>query len=233
MIPKTVVLIVEDDPPIARFMDSVMSSQGYRTILADTGNSGLALAASWNPDLMLLDLGLPDMEGIELLRRLRVFSDMPVIVVSARHQDQEKVAALDGGADDYVTKPFSVAELLARVRVAIRHRDQPESAELPTGRYDNRELSIDLETRTVTVRGDIVHLTPIEYDILCLLSRHAGRVLTHRFILQEIRGSFQPDSDTQALRVFVSNLRKKIERNAADPEYILTEVGVGYRMVSE
>lgn len=230
---KIHVLIIEDDPPILRFLEAAVSSQGYKPITAGTGEMGVSLSASWNPDIILLDLGLPDMDGLEVLRRIRVFCDSPVIVVSARHQDSEKVSSLDAGADDYLSKPFSVPELLARLRVALRHRDQVHRESVVSGKFVNRDLCVDFDFRTVTVRGETVHLTPVEYDILCLMAQHMGRVLTHRFILQSIRGSYQSESDSQALRVFVSNLRRKIERNPADPEYILTEVGVGYRMVTE
>ncbi len=233
MTQRTIVLIVEDDPPIERFLEAAMTSQQYKAISASTGEMGISLAASWNPDLILLDLGLPDMDGIEVLRSIRVFCDSPVIVVSARHQDHEKVAALDAGADDYLSKPFSVPELLARIRVALRHREQVQRDAVSSGNYTIHELRVDFDYRTVTIRGETVHLTPVEYDILCLMTRHPGRVLTHQFILQSIRGSYQAESDSQALRVFVSNLRRKIERNPADPEYILTEVGVGYRLAGE
>lgn len=230
MASKTIVLIIEDDVPIENFMTTAMNSQGYKTITAQTGESGISLAASWNPDIILLDLGLPDMDGMTVVSRIRAICDSPIIIVSARHLDHEKVDALDSGADDYLTKPFSVPELLARIRVALRHREKEDQEGEITGNYLNRDLSIDYERRIVTVRQEIIHLTPVEYDILCQLAIHAGRVLTHKQILQKIRGNFQPDSDSQTLRVFVSNLRHKIELNPADPEYIQTEVGVGYRL---
>ncbi len=231
---KTLVLIIEDDAPIENFLAAAMQSQGFKTVTARTGETGLSLAASWNPDIILLDLGLPDIDGLEVIERIRAICRSPIIVVSARHMDYEKVTALDNGADDYIAKPFSVPELLARIRVAIRHseKERDESDEAAAGTYLNRDLCIDYDRRTVSVRGEAVHLTPIEYDILCLMARHAGCVLTHRQILQKIRGSYQPESDYQTLRVFVSNLRRKIERNPADPEYIQTEVGVGYRLSS-
>jgi two-component system, OmpR family, KDP operon response regulator KdpE len=229
---KTLILIVEDDPPIENFLTAAMSSQGYRTISARNGETGISLAASWNPDIILLDLGLPDIDGKEVIRRIRLVNQCPIIIVSARHLDHEKVEALDNGADDYLSKPFSVPELLARIRVALRHHDRENQEDEGTGVYQNRDLVVDFDRRTVMVRDEIVHLTPIEYDILCQLAIHAGCVLTHKQILQKIRGNFQPDSDSQTLRVFVSNLRRKIEINPADPEYILTEVGVGYRLAT-
>jgi two-component system, OmpR family, KDP operon response regulator KdpE len=229
---KSLVLIIEDDNPIANFLETAMTTQGYRTIVARTGEEGISLAASWNPEIILLDLGLPDLDGLEVIKRVRVFCDSAIIIVSARHLDHEKVDALDGGADDYMAKPFSVPELLARIRVALRHHEKAVQDAENAGVYLNRDLSIDFERRTVTVRNEIIHLTPIEYDILGLLAVHAGRVLTHKQILKEIRGNYQPESDSQTLRVFVSNLRRKIELNPADPEYIQTEVGVGYRLAT-
>jgi two-component system KDP operon response regulator KdpE len=229
---KTLVLIIEDDAPIVNFMATAMKSQGYKTITAQTGEIGISLAACWNPDIILLDLGLPDIDGMQVISRIRAICDSPIIIVSARHQDHEKVNALDSGADDYIGKPFSVPELLARIRVALRHHEKDNQADDETSLYQNRDLMIDYERRIVTVRNEIVHLTPIEYDILCQLAIHAGRVLTHKQILQKIHGNFQPESDSQTLRVFVSNLRRKIELNPADPEYIQTEVGVGYRLAT-
>jgi two-component system KDP operon response regulator KdpE len=230
---KTIVLIIEDDDPIENFLETAMHTQGYKTLSARNGEMGISLATSWNPDIILLDLGLPDLDGIEVIHRIRVFCASPVIVVSARHQDHEKVEALDAGADDYISKPFSVPELLARMRVALRHTEQSQADQETSGIYQNRGLQIDFTGRIVKIREETIHLTPIEYDILCLLAVHAGRVLTHRFILQRIRGQYQPASDAQALRVFVSNLRRKIEVNPADPVYLQTEVGVGYRLSTE
>lgn len=229
---KTLVLIIEDDNPIENFLAAAMNSQGYKTISAQTGEAGISLAASWNPDIILLDLGLPDMDGLEVIGRIRAICGSPIIIVSARHLDHEKVDALDSGADDYVAKPFSVPELLARIRVALRRHEKDSQDDSVASIYQNRELMIDFDRRMVTMRDEVVHLTPIEYDILCQMAIHAGRVLTHKQILQKIHGSYQPDSDSQTLRVFVSNLRRKIELNPADPEYIQTEVGVGYRLAT-
>ncbi len=227
---KTLVLIIEDDPPIENFLVTAMNTQGYKTITAATGESGISLAASWNPDVILLDLGLPDIDGINVINRIRTICDSPIIVVSARHLDHDKVDALDSGADDYIAKPFSVPELLARIRVALRHKEKEEQEDCEMDVYHNRDLIIDFIRRVVTIRNEMVHLTPIEYDILSQLAIHAGRVLTHKQILQAIRGNFMAETDSQTLRVFVSNLRRKIEVNPADPEYIQTEVGVGYRL---
>jgi two-component system, OmpR family, KDP operon response regulator KdpE len=229
---KIVVLIIEDDPPIENFLAAAMNSQGYKTITAGNGEIGISLAASWDPDIILLDLGLPDMDGLQVISHIRAISDRPIIIVSARYLDHEKVEALDSGADDYIAKPFSVPELLARIRVALRHHEKDTREEDLAGLYQNRDLTIDYSQRLVMVRKEVVHLTPVEYDILCLLAVHTGKVLTHKQILHEIHGSYQAESDSQTLRVFVSNLRRKIELNPADPEYIQTEVGVGYRMSS-
>lgn len=232
---KTVVVIIEDDVLILNFLTSAVQSQGYKTIQAQTGAEGISLAASWNPDVILLDLGLPDMEGQEVITRLRELTTAAIIVVTARHVDHEKVEALDRGADDYIPKPFSVPELLARIRVALRHRQVSQSVQAgkPAGSYQNRDISIDYAARRVTMRGKTVHLTPIEYAILSLLAVNAGKVLTHKQILDHIYGSgYQSESDYQALRVFVSNLRHKLEENPADPGYIETEVGIGYRLAT-
>jgi two-component system, OmpR family, KDP operon response regulator KdpE len=229
---QILVLIIEDDPPIMNFLVAAIQSQGYKPLTAVTGETGVSLAASWNPDIILLDLGLPDLDGMQAIGRIRQICDAPIIVVSARHLDHDKVEALDGGADDYIAKPFSVPELLARVRVALRRREAGRASDPQDGVYQNRDLQIDFAKRNVLMRGEIIHLTPIEYEILCLMARYAGCVLTHKQILHEIHGYFQPESDAQTLRVFVSNLRRKIENNPANPEYIQTEVGVGYRLAT-
>lgn len=230
---KPIVLIIEDDQPVASFIEMAVSTQGYKALVARSGGPGIALAISWNPDIILLDLGLPDMEGLDVIKRVRPFCDAPFIVVSARHQDHEKVKALDGGADDYIAKPFSVPELLARIRVSLRHRDKADRPDDEAETvYVNRGLVIDQARHQVTMHGERVHLTPIEFDILCLLAAYTDRFLTHRSILQRIHGPFSPESDAQVLRVFISNLRHKLELNPASPEYIFTEVGVGYRLAS-
>ena len=221
------VLLVEDEAPMRRFLRVSLAAQGFRIVEAETGSLGLALAASHNPDVVLLDLGLPDVDGIEVVRGLREWSRAPVIVLSARGREDDKVAALDAGADDYLTKPFGVGELLARVRVALRHgaagAAQSESAiELPG-------LHIDLARRAVTVDGTEVRLTPTEYRILVLLARNAGRVLTHRQIMTEVWGQARA-GQSHTVRVHVAELRKKIEADSARPRRLITEPGVGYRL---
>jgi two-component system KDP operon response regulator KdpE len=228
--PGTVVLLIEDELPMRRFLRAALDAQEYQLVEAGTARDGLAQAASRNPDLLLLDLGLPDGDGIEVTRRLREWTRRPIIVLSARGQDADKIAALDAGADDYLTKPFSVGELLARMRVALRHAS--------TGGDDDAEpvfeagaLRIDRAHRQVTVRGTEIHLTPTEYRLLLVLARHAGKVLTHRQLLKEVWG---PGRTGQAhyLRVYMAQLRAKIEVDSARPEYLKTEPGVGYRLQS-
>jgi two-component system KDP operon response regulator KdpE len=226
---KTLILIIEDDKPIQHFMKVSVETQDYRCIEADNGKTGLLLIASQHPDLVILDLGLPDMDGIDLIKKVREWSRIPIIVVSARGQDREKVTALDLGADDYLTKPFSVAELLARIRVALRHAIKAEGSEQPEI-FTTGDLTIDFEKRKVFVRGSDIHLTPTEYRLLSVLARHCGKVLTHRFLIEEIWGIREGD-DTQSLRVCMGNLRRKIEKDMMRPEYVVTEIGVGYRMV--
>ncbi|WP_088810650.1 MULTISPECIES: response regulator [Listeria] len=224
------ILIIEDEPGISHFMNAILSASDYKTLEARTGKEGLSMAASHAPDLILLDLGLPDTDGLTLLKTIRSWSDLPVIVVSARLHEREKVEALDLGADDYITKPFGTSELLARIRTALRHsaRKTPRAT---SGTIQIGDLQIDADKRLVTVSGEVVHLTPIEYKILQMLAQHAGKVLTHDFLIREIWGPYA--NENQTLRVNLSNIRRKIEQNPAEPRYILTEVGVGYRMVEE
>lgn len=227
---ELLILIIEDEPGISHFMNAILSASNYKTLEVQTGKEGLSMAASHAPDLILLDLGLPDMDGLALLKTLRSWSDIPVIVVSARLHEREKVEALDLGADDYITKPFGTSELLARIRTALRHSLRTKSStEAPV--IEIGDLKIDNDKRRVTVSGEIVHLTPIEYKILELLGRHAGKVLTHDFLIREIWGPYA--NENQTLRVNLSNIRRKIEQNPAEPRYIQTEIGVGYRMVEE
>jgi two-component system KDP operon response regulator KdpE len=224
MTPTPLVLIVDDDPAIRRLLRTSLGAEGYRTIEAARGAEALAAAAATPPDLVLLDLGLPDLEGIEVLRRLRAASPVPVVVLSAREDERGKVAALDLGADDYVTKPFGVAELSARLRAAFRHRLQQEGA-APV--FRSGDLSVDLVRRIVTARDAEVHLSPREFDILRLLVLHAGKVLTHRFIMEKLWGA---TADVQQLRVYIRQLRHKIEADPERPVHILTETGIGYRL---
>lgn len=227
---KALVLIVEDDETIGSFISAILTSNGYDIIKAAKGKEAVAMAASHCPDLILLDLGLPDIDGVEALKTIRQWTGIPIVVVSARGHEREKVEALDSGADDYVTKPFGTAELLARIRAALRHSqrslDHPEAGQVSVG-----DLEINYEKRLVKLAGKEIHLTPIEYKLIVLLSRHAGKVLTHDFIMREIWGPYT--NEIQALRVNMANIRRKLEGNPAEPKYIVTEVGIGYRMVEE
>jgi two-component system KDP operon response regulator KdpE len=224
------VLVIEDELPIRRFLRASLTAEDYRVEEADTGKKALKAAARQAPDVVLLDLGLPDLDGQEVLRRLREWLSAPIVVLSARNQEKEKVAALDAGADDYLTKPFGTAELLARLRVALRHRariaDDPEAVSFESG-----DLKVDLAARRVWARGTEVRLTPLEYKLLATMVRHAGKVLTHRFLLKEIWGLIQ--QEPHHLRVFMASLRRKIEVEPARPRHLLTEQGVGYRLNPE
>jgi two-component system, OmpR family, KDP operon response regulator KdpE len=222
-----VVLVVEDEPQVLRFLRASLGTHGYRLVEATTGQQALVEAATRVPDLVLLDLGLPDVDGVDVARRLREWSAVPIIVLSARGQENDKIRALDAGADDYLTKPFGVGELLARMRVALRRASLVAAdgeAALETG-----ELRVDLAARRVFVRGEEVRLTRTEFNLLATLARHAGKVLTHRQLLQEVWG---PGSagESHYLRVYMGQLRHKLEKDAARPRYLLTETGVGYRL---
>jgi two-component system KDP operon response regulator KdpE len=225
-LPGPVVLLVEDEPQMRRFLRAALTSHGYRLVEAETGAEGLALATSHNPEVVVLDLGLPDLDGLEVTRRLREFARVPIIVLSARGREEDKVAALDAGADDYVTKPFSTAELLARVRVALRHAEgrEPDDPVLTFG-----ALTIDLSRREVLQGGAPLQLTPLEYRLLTTLARNAGRVMTHRQLLTEVWGPGHGD-DTHYLRVYMAQLRRKVEPEPSNPQLLLTEPGVGYRL---
>jgi two-component system KDP operon response regulator KdpE len=222
--PKPLVLIVDDEPQIRRLITVTLEANGYRVLSAVTGNEGLVLAAQYRPALIILDIGLPDLSGKEVLNRLREWSNTPVIILSVQGDEKEKVAALDAGADDYITKPFNTDELLARLRVASRHSAKQDELAV----FQAKNLVVDLPTRRVTINGKEIKLTVTEYDLLRLLVRHAGKVLTHRQILREIWGNGH-DDDTHYLRVYIAHLREKIEANPEKPELILTELGVGYR----
>jgi len=221
------VLIVDDEPQIRRLLTVMLEANAYRVVSAAGGEEGLVLAAQHRPALVVLDLGLPDLSGQEVLRRLREWSNAPVIVLSVQDDDKGKVAALDAGADDYVTKPFNTDELLARLRVALRRSIRTGEAAV----VHVKNLVVDLATRRVTVGGKEVKLSKIEYDLLRLLARHAGRVLTHRQILQEVWGRGH-ENDTHYLRVYIAHLREKLETNPESPELLLTELGVGYRFLA-
>jgi two-component system KDP operon response regulator KdpE len=227
------ILVIEDEQPIRRFLRASLNGEGYRLAEAETGQQGLSMATARPPDLVILDLGLPDMDGLEIIRELRRWSQMPIIILSARGQEKDKVSALDHGADDYLSKPFGMGELLARIRVALRHqaRIRGQAAEAAP-RFSVGELTVDLKARRVMVRGQEVHLTPLEYRLLTTCVQHAGKVLTHRFLLQEIWGPGHSE-ETHYLRVFTANLRRKLEDDPARPRYLLTEQGVGYRLAAE
>jgi two-component system, OmpR family, KDP operon response regulator KdpE len=221
------VLVIEDEPQMRRFLRAALESNGYRPVEAATGREGVAQATGRTPDVILLDLGLPDGDGIDLTRRLREWSHTPIIVISARGREQDKIAALDAGADDYLTKPFAVGELMARLRVALRHATQPDAAAEPV--FSVGDLRVDLARRQVFVADTEVHLTPTEYKLLALLVRHAGKVLTHRQLLKEVWGPNAVEH-SHYVRVYVTQLRHKLERDATRPQYLLTEPGVGYRL---
>ncbi len=228
---KAKILIVEDDAAISNLISTTLETQEYQHHVAKTGVAARLAAASYSPDVMILDLGLPDMDGVEIIRKVRGWSNMPIIIVSARSEDSDKVGALDAGADDYLTKPFSVEELLARLRVALRRvRYDSQRLKEESSIYVNGELKIDYAAGCVYVGEREVHLTPIEYKLLCLLAKNTGKVLTHNYILKEVWGNALV-SDTPSLRVFMATLRKKIEPVPSEPKYIQTHIGVGYRML--
>ena len=229
--PEPLILLIEDEKPVQRFLAASLPSHGYRLLAAATGQEGLARAADYNPDVILLDLGLPDMDGLDVTRRLREWSSVPIIVISARGQETDKIAALDAGADDYLTKPFSTGELLARVRVALRHAARTADGS-PQPTFLVGELRVDLAARRVYAGAEEVHLTPIEYKLLAVLVRYAGKVLTHQQLLREVWGEHHVE-DTHYLRVHLAQLRRKIEPDPAQPRYLLTETGVGYRLADQ
>ena len=228
---KQVILIIEDEKNIGNYIETIVISNGYKALRAMNGMSGLSLCTSHHPDLILLDLGLPDVDGIEVLERVRGFSAVPVIVISARTQEAEKVQALDKGADDYITKPFGSEELLARIRTALRHTrtDGTSDALAMTGEYRVGDLCVDYNKHRVYLAGEDTRLTPNEYKIVALLGRHAGQVLTYKSMMKELWGP-GVGGDNKLLRVHMANIRRKIEPNPVEPQYIFTEVGVGYRM---
>lgn len=230
---KMLVLIIEDEINISDFMRKTLQANQYRVTCAKTGKEGLELFASCRPDVVLLDLGLPDMDGMDIIRQVRQWSGTPLIVISARTQEKEKVEALDIGADDYITKPFGTSELLARIRTELRHRNAFGQASSGTNAvFRAKDLRIDFEKRKVTVREQEVHLTQVEYKIVCFLARNSGRVMTYDAIITEVWGPFA-DDDNRILRVNMANIRRKLEQNPGEPQYIFTEIGIGYRMTEE
>ena len=227
---KLQILVVEDDAPVRNLITTTLKAHDYRYITAATGEGAVMEAASHNPDILLLDLGLPDIDGVEVIRRIRSWSNVPIIVISARSEDTDKISALDAGADDYLTKPFSVEELLARLRVTQRRLALMQGSNAQKAVYENGQLRIDYASGCAFLAGEELHLTPIEYKLLCLLAQNTGKVLTHSFITQSIWGSSW-DNDVASLRVFMATLRKKLESAQDSPQYIQTHIGIGYRMV--
>lgn len=226
---KPFLLVIEDDAAVRKLIAMTLELQGYAFQTSATGREGLEIAAARLPDILLLDLGLPDLDGVEIIRKLRGWSNLPILVISARSDDKDKIEALDAGADDYITKPFSVEEMLARIRAAIRRLGALQPVQEAAVFVDG-DLRIDYTAGCAYVRGEEVHLTPIEYKLLVLLAKNAGRVLTHAYILKEVWGSALP-SDVASLRVFMVTLRKKLETGQEARPYIQTHVGIGYRLI--
>ena len=226
---KPLILVVEDDAPVRNLITTTLKAHDYKFITAQNGNNAIMEASSHNPSIVLLDLGLPDMDGVEVIERIRTWSDMPIIVISARSEDKDKIDALDAGADDYLTKPFSVEELLARLRV-MQRRLAANRNESTSAVFINGALRIDYAAGCAYLGEEELHLTPIEYKILCLLAANVGKVLTHTFITQKIWGAAW-ENNVASLRVFMATLRKKIEATPNSPQYIQTHIGVGYRMM--
>lgn len=228
---KPLVLVVEDDRPVRNLIVTTLKSHDYRYLTAENGKNAIMEASSHNPDIVLLDLGLPDIDGTEVITNIRGWSNMPIIVISARSEDSDKITALDAGADDYLTKPFSVEELLARLRVTQRRLLLLKSSnDVGKPVFQNGELKIDYAASCVYLKGEEMHLTPIEYKLLCLLSHNVGKVLTHTYITMQIWGSSR-ENDIASLRVFMATLRKKLEPEKTSPQYIQTHIGIGYRML--
>jgi two-component system KDP operon response regulator KdpE len=230
-VPEPAVVLIEDEPQIRRFLRATLTSQGYRLFEATTGADGLVEVGSRLPDVIVVDLGLPDMDGLEVIRRLREWSTIPIIVLSARGQEHDKVAALDAGADDYISKPFGAGELLARIRVALRHTTGA-SREGGEATFKVGDLQVDFVRRQVVLAAREIRLTPIEYKLLTTLARHAGKVVTHQQLLREVWGPSHTDQ-SHYIRVYMAHLRHKLEAEPARPRYLLTEPGVGYRLAAE
>lgn len=231
--PKFSVLIIEDEKNIQTFMGKVLKRHDYQVLYADTGKQGLEMIRSRCPDLILLDLGLPDMDGCSIIWNVRTWASTPIIVISARTAEREKVAALDLGADDYITKPFGTSELLARIRASLRHSNRLlTDSTFYIRPYRHKDLILDFSKRLLTIRGNAVHLTPIEYKIVAYLAQNSGKVITYASILSNVWGPYA-DNDNKILRVNMANIRRKIEEDPAQPQYIFTEVGVGYRMAED
>ena len=226
------ILLIEDEKNICNFITTALEPANYKVISAFNATEGLSLATSLCPDVVLLDLGLPDMDGLEVIRHIRSWSQLPILVLSARTSEEEKVRALDLGADDYITKPFGTSELLARIRTALRHSSRPTALSAASSIYHAKQMKIDFDRRLVTVNGKEVHLTQIEYKILTLLAKNSGKVITYDTIMASVWGPYS-DGNNRILRVNMANMRRKLENNPAAPEYIFTEVGIGYRMLED
>ncbi len=227
---KFLVLVIEDDAPVRNLITTTLKTHDYRYLTAENGENAILQVTSHNPDVILLDLGLPDMDGVEVIKKIRSWSNTPIIVISARSEDTDKIDALDAGADDYLTKPFSVEELLARLRVTQRHFAIMKQEKDNDAIFENGDLKIDYAAGCAWLAGAELHLTPIEYKLLCLLSKNMGKVLTHTYITQQIWGSSW-ENDVASLRVFMATLRKKLESGPAGKQYIQTHIGIGYRML--
>ena len=233
MVQKLSVLVIEDEKSICDFIAKTLNASDYKAVIAGSGKEGLAILTSALPDLVLLDLGLPDMDGIDIIKQTREWSSLPIIVISARVQEREKIAALDAGADDYITKPFGTDELLARIRTAIRHSNKIVDDKVNSTRpYSARGLVVDFGKRLVTVEGKEIHLTRVEYKIVSMLAQNSGKVITYSSLIEQVWGPYADDNN-RILRVNMANIRRKIEKNPGEPEYIFTELGVGYRMVED
>lgn len=227
---RTLILVVEDDKPVQNLMTTTLKAHDYKYLTAMNGETAILEASSHNPDIILLDLGLPDMDGIEVIKKIRTWSNVPIIIISARSEDTDKVEALDAGADDYLTKPFSVEELLARLRVTERRLAAASAEQASVSVFVNGKLKVDYLAGCAYLEGEELHLTPIEYKLLCMLSKNVGKVLTHTYLTQNIWGQSW-ENDVASLRVFMATLRKKLEKNSDSVQYIQTHVGVGYRMM--
>ena len=233
MLQKLSILVIEDEKSICDFITKTLNAQNYKTTSAHTGKDGLAILTSALPDLVLLDLGLPDMDGLDIIQQTRRLSSLPIIVISARTQEREKVAALDAGADDYITKPFGTDELLARIRTAIRHSNKIMTDSMNNNRpYSAKGLTVDFDKRLVTVDGNEIHLTRVEYKIVSMLAKNSGKVITYSSLIDQVWGPYADDNN-RILRVNMANIRRKLEKNPGEPVYIFTELGIGYRMIED
>lgn len=233
MVQKLSVLVIEDEKSICDFIAKTLNASDYKAVTAGSGKEGLAILTSALPDLVLLDLGLPDMDGIDIIKQTREWSSLPIIVISARVQEREKVAALDAGADDYITKPFGTDELLARIRTTIRHSNKIVDDKVNSTRpYSARGLVVDFGKRLVTVERKEIHLTRVEYKIVSMLAQNSGKVITYSSLIEQVWGPYADDNN-RILRVNMANIRRKIEKNPGEPEYIFTELGIGYRMIED